>query len=339
MFNIYNNNFDEKKRFGEEKKLNEGIILNKEKYFDETIYFEEESNLYENNNNIYNDFDSFLDNDNSLEKKSYFSYELEYLSDNPFDLFPRINTHNKIFNFNNNNKNEGLKPNMPIPNSISQYNTNFITNKKNKELIFNITKEKKNKKLGRKRKYIMGGKHNKFSQDNIARKIKSKLFDFILLLLNTSIKRDMNENEPNEIISSKFLLKIDQEVIRDINTNNNKQLLKTKLKDIFYLNNVSLKYINYGLDYNKKIIENIYKYNTQKKTISILEKTFFECLEHFRGSMSYEELDGLEKEYINVINEFKNKGESKEYIDDFKCLVNRYEKYFEEKIARRKRKD
>ena len=62
-------------------------------------------------------------------------------------------------------------------------------------------------------------------------------------------------------------------------------------------------------------------------------------MEHFRGSMYYEELDGLEKKYIIIINEFKNKGESKEYIDDFKYLVNRYEKYFEEKIPRKNRKN
>jgi hypothetical protein len=47
--------------------------------------------------------------------------------------------------------------------------------------------------------------------------------------------------------------------------------------------------------------------------------------------MYYEELDGLEKNYLNTINEFIEKGESEEYINDFKYLVNRYEKYFDEK--------
>ena len=197
---------------------------------------------------------------------------------------------------------------MAIANSISNVKTNFITNQSNKELIFNITKEKKKTQLGRKRKHGIGGKHNKIILDNIARKIKSKLFEYILLFLNTSIKIEINENKDNEFICSKFLLKIDQEVIKDINTNNNKKFMKTKLKDIFYLNNIRSKYINYNLGCNKRVVENIYKYNIQKKKISILEKTFYECLEHFRGSMFYEELIGLEKEYLNNINEFKNKG-------------------------------
>ena len=102
--------------------------------------------------------------------------------------------------------------------------------------------------------------------------------------------------------------------------------MKTKLKNIFYLNKASKKYINYGLDYNKKIIGNIYKYNAQKITISILEKTFFENFSHFKGNIYLEELDGLEKEYINTINEFKNKEESDDYIHIFKYLVNRFEK-------------
>ena len=334
MNNIFNNYFDEKKNSNEEIKFNN----NEKKNFDE------ESNFYENNNNIFSRFEFFSDDENSLGKKSDFSYDLEEyyiknesLKDNLFDSFSGEITDNLYIN--NSNKNTmGLKKNMPFVNSISNAKTNFITNKTNKELIFNITKEKKKTQLGRKKKYNLGGKHNKFSLDNIARKIKSKLFEYILLLINSSIKIEIKENEENELKCSKFLLKIDQEVIKDINTNNNKMLLKTKLKDIFYLNNVSKKYINYGLDYNKKIIENIYKYNTQKKTISILEKTFYECLEQFRGSMFYEELDGLEKEFINVIKEFKNKGETEEYINNFKNLVNTYEKYFEEKISRKKRK-
>ena len=315
--------------------------------------FDEDNYLEEYNDNIYNEFNILLNDENSYDKSIDFSYDIksynnnEPIKENQLDLLPQEITGNLI-NFNNNEE----KPKMPIISDISNVQTNFITNKTNKTnnklLIFNITKEKKEKKkthLGRKRKHDimhdMGGKHTKFSQDNIARKIKSKLFEYILLLLNTAIKMDNNENENelNGFICSKFLLKIDQDVIKDINTINNKKLLKTKLKDIFYLNNVSLKYINYGLDYNKKIIENIYKYNNiHKKTISILEKTFFECLEHFRGSNYYEELDGLEKNYLNTINEFIKKGKPAEYIDDFKYLVNRYEKYFDEKKPRNCRK-
>ena len=212
--------------------------------------------------------------------------------------------------------------------------TNFQKNGK----IFTITKELKQKKFaGRKRKNNMGGKHNKFCNDNLTRKLKSKLFGGILSLLNSSTKgteiNDLQNNLQKKISSKPFFLKIDQEIIKDINVNSNKNLLKCKLKYIFS-NNVCKKVGNYGLDFNKKLIEKIYKENTQTKTISILEKNFLECLEHFRGSKYYIELEGLEKEFQNVINEFKNNGETNEYIEIFVDFMNRFEEYYEKKTAR-----
>ena len=259
-------------------------------------------------------FDEFyyLPREDSFEKSQYF----DYINNEPYHNFC-IESYNNmnfqrqitddIFNSNKNDHIKEIKPKESNINFKSNLRTDFDSQK---VLIFNITKEKKKIKFGRRRKHNMGGKHNKFSKDNIARKIKSKLFEYILLLLNDSIRKENKQNK----------------------------LLKTKLKDIFYLNKVSSKYINYGLDYNKKIIQNIYKYKTQQKTISILEKTFYECLEHFRGSKYYEELDGLEKDYINTIDKFRENGESEKYIDDFKYLVNTFETFFEEKIPRKSKK-
>ena len=282
----------------------------------------------------------YLSKDDSSEKSQYFDY-INNEPSNPFCLesynnldFQRQIT-DDIFNSNKNDHIKDIKPKESNINFKSNLRTDFDSQK---VLIFNITKEKKKIKFGRRRKHNMGGKHNKFSKDNIARKIKSKLFECILYLLNDSIRKEINENKQNKLICSKYLFKLDQKVIKDINTNKMKKLLKTKLKDIFYLNKVSSKYINYGLDYNKKIIQNIYKYKTQQKTISILEKTFYECLEHFRGSKYYEELDGIEKDYINTIDEFRENGESEKYIDDFKYLVNTFETFFEEKMPKKSKK-
>ena len=60
------------------------------------------------------------------------------------------------------------------------------------------------------------------------------------------------------------------------------------------------------IDYNKKLVEKIYEERIQEKTIAILVKTFLECLEHFRGNKFYKELEGLEKEYQNVIKSFRD---------------------------------
>ena len=115
--------------------------------------------------------------------------------------------------------------------------------------------------------------------------------------------------------SKPFFLKIEQNIIKNINTDFNRNILKSKLKDIFS-NKISKRIKKYNPYHNKNLIEKIYKENIQTKTISILERTLFECLEHFRGSKYYIELEGLEKEYETIINNMKSK-ETNKYIDYF----------------------
>ena len=140
------------------------------------------------------------------------------------------------------------------------------------------------------------------------------------------------------LYSKDFFLKVDQEIIKDINVENNKKLLKTQLKDIFS-EKVSKKVERYGLDYNRKLVEKIYEEKIQEKTIAILEKTFLECLEHFRGTKFYKELEGLEKEYKNIIHGFRDCGETEDYIEIFEDLVKRFEDYYENKKSRVSKKN
>ena len=209
--------------------------------------------------------------------------------------------------------------------------------------IFEIFKEFEKKiSKGRNSKFKMGGKHNKFSSDNIIRKIKSYLFDIILRYINASMEEQEEfeiylKNSKKIVLSKPFLLKINQEIIKNINVEKNLNLLRSTLKEIFF-DDVSKKVENYGLDINKKFIQKIYEENKQKRAISILNMTFNQCLEQFRGSKKYKELDGLEKELQNVIKDLKDKGESEEYISDFIDLVNTFEEYYMIKKPRASKK-
>lgn len=208
-------------------------------------------------------------------------------------------------------------------------------------LIFKIEKEFKDKTgmTGRKRNNQIG-KHSKYSYDNVTRKLKTKLFEVLLLFLNSSLVPIEIENpkkfSKKKIYSKPFFLKISQDIIKDINVDMNQKLLKSKLKEIFSCE-VSKKVESYGKDYNKKLIDKIYEENIQTKTIGILERTFLECLEHFRGTAKYPELEGLENEYQNVINKMKEIGEEDDYIEIFKDFVNRFESYYDNKKARPKK--
>ena len=213
-------------------------------------------------------------------------------------------------------------------------NHNLETNyKTNKDKIFLCSKEKK-RKLGRKRTEI--GKHNKFCKDNLTRKLKGKLFDAILNYINASFVTNKFEIfKTNLNIKKKpFFLKIKQDIIKNINVNFNLNLLNSKLKKIFS-NEISKKVISFGLNYNKNLIDKIYKENKYHKVIAILEKTFLECLEQFRGTKNYNELKGLEKEYQYVIEDFVNKGESIEYISMFKSFVENFEEYYKVKKGKK----
>ena len=166
----------------------------------------------------------------------------------------------------------------------------------------------------------------------MTRKLKSKLFAAILDILNSSIEEIQIKNEnwfsKKIFILKLYFIKVEQDIIKNTNTEYNRNLLKSKLKDIFS-HKISKQAKTHDPYHNKKIIKKIYNEQIQAKTISILERTLFECLEHFRGSQYYQELKGLEKHYENVINEMiESEKESNEYIDIFRGFISRFEVYY-----------
>ena len=250
---------------------------------------------------------------------------------------------------------------------------NFNINKENKseiinEINFNINKEKKNKiidkdinsestkeitiekkcekeenneflskkrffnndikkRTGRKPK-ILGSisYHTKFSTDNILRKIKVKFFHKIINYLNS-------------IIISKYRTKINtlKNLKGDISQNNtinfNKQLLNSKLKDIFLNNKINGKFKIYESSYNKTIIEKIYKENIQE-LIDILEITFLDAFKIFRDKNEVQKLNGLEK-LDTVIEEIKSKDNNEDYIKKFREIAMNFENNYLNKEARK----
>ena len=190
-----------------------------------------------------------------------------------------------------------------------------IQNQQNKRGVFIY------KSLGKKRIRA------KCSYDNIFMKLKINIFKAILNYLNTLIQ---SVELKNEIINKKkpkikpFFLQINKKVIKHEN------LLNSKLKDIFSYD-VSIRYQSYGLDHNRKLVNKIYEENTNKRLISALERTFLECLEQYRGTKKYEGLEGLEKEYNELITKFEIKEENNDFNNNFKFLINNYENYLDRK--------
>ena len=122
-----------------------------------------------------------------------------------------------------------------------------------------------------------------------------------------------------------FLVKINQKIILDTSKKGNIELIDSSLKDIFS-SDVSVKMKNYGIDKNRKTIQEIIK-NNEKRAMDILNMTLEQCFDHLTGRCIYNELAGLE--FDNIINELKNKGENDEFYiqsftEEFNQFVNKY---------------
>ena len=292
--------------------------------------------LDEGLNGNYTDGDNFYDDDN----------QENFASDN-INLFfePTIN------------KEDSTKAEAFSTEKTS--NSTDVKGEKEKEnKIFEITKEPKKikdleeikelkefKLLGQKRE---SENHTKFAFDNLVRKIKSKLVSAILIILNkslqkeekTEIKTPLKETQKQKKgdIKSECFLKPEQSIMLDTKVKYNLDLLKMTLREIFS-KNVSEKVKNYSkehqLDYNKNFIDKIKDDKRKEKTNAILDMTFLQCMEHYRGSKRYDVLSGLEIEYEKDIEQMSD---DVEYMENFIEHLKYFEVLYANKKSRNSKK-
>ena len=175
--------------------------------------------------------------------------------------------------------------------------------------------------LGRKRKNSNEkGIHNKYSEDNILRKIKSNLLNILYHFINMFIY-EIYEGNIGKGIFKKQLLKMNQRQILD--SKNNKDFLNKKLKYIFS-ENISEKYTYFPLEFNKNLIQellNEYDEEKRKNLENLFDLTFLDCLLHFRGDKKIDILQGLES-LEDLCQKFE---EDKEYLESFRYSVFQFE--------------
>lgn len=306
--------------------------------------------------NIFGEANPFYENDGDF-------YGDIYGKTNVIDLIAESELNNPLFE-NDDSSSGQLDYELVVDNSNKEKESNTSENseksteaKTEKEKIFEITKEKKNAKepeeikLLEKKREREGNLHTKDSFDNILRKIKSNIFESIRITMNKSLevyKTKKEEQTPNKKtqkqkkgeVKKECFLKLQQSIIIDTNISSNKKLLYTPLREIFS-QKVSEKMKNYskdGLDYNKNFIEKIKNDENKAKTNAILDMTFFQCMEHFRGTKYYEALSGLEREYERTIEILKGKYDD-DYIKSFIAQLNSFEELLENKKSRKSRKN
>ena len=266
----------------------------------------------------------------------------------PNNIYTSIKNNEEIDSeFLNDFKNVNLFHNNLFTNSGNDNDkTNSIHLPKDKEALIQIERDdvkeeekvetiEEKKLLGRKRKdSLTEGKHNKFSHDNIIRKIKSIILHIIYLFINDKIK-EIYKNEPGYDKEKDELKKIEQSQVINSDIKFNQNFLNETLEHIFTVN-ISHKYKKYNLEHNKNLINRLLNdKNIKRRQIfhNLFTKTFFECLEHFRGTKNIYELEG-----INTFDKIKAKYENDpDYLASLEYKLKFYEDIVRNQKGRKKR--
>ena len=237
---------------------------------------------------------------------------------------------------------QSQNPNKPIENIISIDNrktkvttkTNLVTKKqeeKNEIIIPNLIQEEKKakskdllkKKKGRKNKEDNlksddDTAHTKKKEDNIMRKIKTHLIEFIVKLLNDSLKD-----------KTKKFYKIDKSISENLKRDFNLALLQRTLEDIFLNTDINGRYKNYS---NEALIKKIKEENIEEKTIELLSLEFIEVIYKIQDEYLEEYLESIKNKEIKEIN-IENSSVN-EYMESLKKIFFGYEAWFKNKKGR-----
>ena len=312
----------------------------------------ENSNLCVEYENIDNDFTNQECNSQNLNSNEFYHIDFKFLNQSDFKTNCNISLNNNlspppllINNYISEKNKEKLFGAMRIVNNDNKNNnksekkknnylfiTKGISNKK--EEINNLLKRKI--KCGRKKKGDMTkGGHNKYSDDNLRRKCKHLVLKSFIDFINEKIEIMYEGNIGNSIFKKKFLTFNKTQKAESSIPYNKNFLIKT-LKEICS-DTISSRFTTYNIDHNKNLIEVLLNEEDKEKREyfqKVFNKTFLDCLNHYRGSAFIEVFNGM-KLFKDIKEEYKD---DKEYLDIITYHLNNYEIIINKKRARKSKK-
>lgn len=169
------------------------------------------------------------------------------------------------------------------------------------------------------------GSHNRSSTDNIIRKVKKNLKDYVVSSNKEHLGNELKTLNYNELVS-----KGDKKA--------NLELLDMPLKE-FLSQDISGKYTTEDSDTNRKYINKILEEKKNDEKIKyILNITFRDWIEIFTMKRkSSVEFKGIDKLLEKILNDKDNKDDNNYFCNFVFCLYN-YEKYWESKRDRKSNK-
>ena len=314
-------------------------FLNEKDNLISKIHFNENKKNKEKENEIkidkINKESSYLNEREIITSKNFFENKkekpekIEIVIDTKYKEPSKLNQKEDKISFDEKNDNDEKESNIIIDKTFKESIQSKI-----KKHILSKRPFKEKKTLGRKRKENEGlGEHNKFSDDNIIRKIKHVILDNVMKFINKKIKLIyFYRNE--KILKDMELFKLKLKQNLSSKSEYNKGFLDKKLGEIFS-DDISSKYSRYPSSHNRELIKSLLNEEEERRRIifcKLFNLTFADCLNHFRGSKKFEELEGLS----NLDNYLKSKKmvNNKEYCDVFKYFVTDYERVIMGKKSR-----
>ena len=244
------------------------------------------------------------------------------------------------------NKIEDTKPLYVEDKTTLSEHCKKALNKKRRKNKDNENKEikKKNKKRGRKKNTTdpsddnTDSNHDRYSQDNIIKKIKSKIINICRIFLNIILSIETGSNNLER------LKKLDYKIINSLKKENELQILGKTLKDL-YSSDISSKFTHAPKDANKIYIDNVLSHNPSETTKFILGLKFRDWLNIFTYHNDLDKyiltnpdvnFELIKKHFIRgsyLYNEIKKENDT-DYSDLFLWHLHNYERYFLEKKER-----
>ena len=199
-----------------------------------------------------------------------------------------------------------------------------------------MKEKKKNIKKGRmtnklKENYL--GIHDKFSEDNLIRKIKASFLEKSMNYVNKQYGDYLKKRGIKKLY--RLIQRISPEESRKIKKEENLTFLKTPLKIIFS-NKLSKKCSLYDPDYNKKQIEKLYMQNEAKIVINTLDKPVGEMFDKYCKNIKMDGFGTLEDDLIEerIKMEEKQEKEIDKYIKKYRWTAINFYQIFDDKKSR-----
>lgn len=297
-------------------------ILSNNKFQSDGDFDNNEDNMSYNFSGSLNDFHFCLNNElvnNDINQEDY--NHIYFINSTP-NNFEKNNIQDHNIN-NNSNSMTNTKPTAKkYPKIVGK--------------IFNIIKV--NKKMGRLVKHSRlrfdTVKHNKFSEDNIIRKIKAnfheKFFNYINKEYGEYFKK---KHRVKKMI--KLIQRISPSESRKIKKEDNIKWFSMKLKDVFSVD-LSTKCSKYESDYNKKQIDMLYQKGEATKVIDILEKKVIDMYKIYSKDIPIEGFETLKDDLEDIKKKMEQNGEENidKYLESYKKIAQNLENIFVSKKPR-----